>query len=38
VGDFVFDYFVGAIFEGLVVGIFAFDAYVSAEDNLPLVG
>jgi hypothetical protein len=37
VADFVFDYFMGAIFEGLVVGVFAFDVRGAVESALPLV-
>ena len=37
VGDFVFDYFVGAVFEGLVVGISAMDADGPVENNLLVV-
>ena len=37
VGDFVFDYFMGAVFKGLVVDIFALDAVSSAENALFVV-
>jgi hypothetical protein len=37
VADFTFGYFVGSLFEGVVVGIFAIDAYVAAKDDLSLV-
>jgi len=37
VGDFVFDYFVGSISEGVVVGFFAFDAFFAIKNALPLV-
>lgn len=36
-GDFVFNYFMGAVFEGLVVGIFAADANGSTENSLFVV-
>ena len=37
VGNFVFDYFVGSFFEGLVVGVFAVDASGPIERALYLV-
>jgi hypothetical protein len=37
VGDFVFDYSVGAVFKSLVVDIFAFNAAVAIKNSLFVV-
>ena len=38
VADFIFNYFMGAIFEGLVVGVFAFNAPIAVKKPLFMVG
>ena len=37
VADFIFGYFMGSFFEGLVVDFFAGDAYGTGKNSLPLV-
>jgi len=37
VADFVFVYTVGSVFESLVVGLFAVDAFKTAQNNLFVV-